>query len=133
MPICCIDVLVANGKKFLLVKRKKAPFKNKWWLAGGRLFFNESFSAAVKRKLKEELDIKKIQSVKFLGIGATRFRNNNGYFNLPSHTINNTFLVQIDERQAKNIKLDTENHYRYAWFEKIPGKINYYLNNLLKD
>ncbi|MFH1894736.1 MAG: NUDIX domain-containing protein [Patescibacteria group bacterium] len=133
VPICCVDILLVNKNKFLLVKRKRDPFKNKWWLVGGRLFFNESFKATTKRKLKEELGIEKIKSSKFLGVGVTKYKNGKGYFNLPSHTINNTFLVKIGEDQAKNISLDMENHLEYDWFRKLPKEIDFYIKNLLKS
>lgn len=132
LPICCIDVLVVFAGKFLLVKRKKIPFRNKWWLAGGRLFLGESFDAGLKRKLKEELGITKIKSRKFLGVGVTKYNSGQGYFGLPGHTVNLTFSAEINKDQAEKIILDTENHLSWRWFGKIPNEIDHYLKNLLK-
>jgi len=130
IPICCVDILVTNKNRFLLVQRKIDPLKNKWWFPGGRLLFNESLRAGVKRKLKEELGIKKVKTIKFLAIGETKFRK--GYFNLPSHTINITFRAEIDNLSAKNINLEMRNHLNYRWFQKIPAQIGSYVKKFLK-
>jgi len=130
MPICCVDILVTNKNRFLLVQRRVEPLKNKWWFPGGRLVFNESLKACLKRKLKEELGIKKVKTIKFLAIGETKFKK--GYFNFPSHTINITFLTEIDDLSAKNINLDMKNHLNYRWFQRIPAKTISYVKKFLK-
>lgn len=130
IPLCCVDVILANNNKFLLVKRSQRPAKGKWWFPGGRLLFNESLKSGVKRKLKEELDIKKVKSIKFLDIGETKFKK--GYFNSPVHSLNITYLVKINNSQEKNIKLDRVSHSAYQWLEKIPSQIDPYLKKFLK-
>jgi len=130
IPICCVDVLVINKNRFLLVQRKKEPAKDKWWFPGGRLLFNESLKAGLKRKLKEELGIKKIKTIKFLAVGETKFKK--GYFNFPVHSINVTFLAKIDDFQVKKINLDIAYHIKYEWFKKIPSKVDSYIKNFLK-
>lgn len=130
MPICCVDVLVVNSGRFLLVQRKKDPAKGSWWFAGGRLLFNESLKSGVKRKLKEELGIRKIKQIKFLDIGETKF--NKGRFDFPVHSVNITFMATIDDSQAKKINLDTDNHIKYQWFKKAPDKVGSYIKNFLK-
>ena len=54
MPVCCVDVIIANDKKALLVYRKDEPAKNKWWVVGGRILKNEKLEDAVIRKVLEE-------------------------------------------------------------------------------
>jgi len=130
IPICCVDVLVINKNRFLLIQRKNNPAKDKWCFPGGRLLFNESLRAGVKRKLKEELGIKKVKMIKFLAVGETKFKK--GYFNFPVHSINVTFLAEIDNFQEKNIDLDTKNHIYYKWFQKIPAKVDPYIKKFLK-
>jgi len=131
MPLCCVDMVVKNDNKFLLVKRKDPPAENKWWFPGGRLFLNESLISAAKRKLREELGIKKIRLIKFLGVGETRFRK--GRFDLPIHSINIVFLVKIDKLQAEKIKLDLINHFDYRWLKRIPKRSSPYLKRFLKS
>lgn len=130
IPLFCIEMVVESNGKFILVKRKDPPVKNQWWFPGGRVFFNESLLGAIKRKLKEELGIKKIKSVKFLEIGESRFKK--GYFNLPSHTINAIFLVKINNTEAKGIKLDRIGHSDYKWQKDIPKGMSPYLKKFLK-
>lgn len=130
MPICCVDIILVNNNRFLLVQRKNNPAEGKWWFSGGRLLFNESLKAGIKRKLKEELGIKKIKKIKFLDVGETKFKK--GYFDFPVHSINITFMVTIDDSQAKNINLDMDNHIRYEWFKRIPNKVDFYIKNFLR-
>jgi ADP-ribose pyrophosphatase YjhB (NUDIX family) len=130
IPICCVDALVIYDNKFLLTKRINSPFKNHWWFPGGRLFFMESPEAGIKRKLKEELGIKKIKKIKLLGVGENKYYKR-GYFNSPSHTINIVFLTEISEREAKKIRLDFQ-HSNYRWFEKIPKSAHTYIRKSLK-
>src|SRR3989339_499370 len=55
IPICCVDLLIHEGKKILLIKRNEEPEKNKWALIGGRIHKKESLIGAVKRKAIEEI------------------------------------------------------------------------------
>lgn len=130
LPICCVDVVVVNKDRFLLVQRKKYPARGKWWFSGGRLLFNESLKTGVKRKLKEELGIKKTKKIKFLEIGETKFTKGN--FDFPVHSINITFMAEIDDFQEKNVNLDIDNHIKYEWFKKIPKKVDPYIKRFLK-
>jgi hypothetical protein len=68
--------------------------------------------------------------IKFLAVGETKFKK--GYFNFPVHSINVTFLAEIDNFQEKNIDLDAKNHINYKWFQKIPAKIGSYIKKFLK-
>ena len=45
MPLCCLDLIVVNNKKFILIKRKFNPAKDKWWFPGGRVFFGEDLTS----------------------------------------------------------------------------------------
>ena len=130
MPLCCVDLIVKNNKRFLLVKREQLPLKNKWWFPGGRLFLGESLISAAKRKLREELGIKRIKSIKPLGTEGTKFKK--GRFNLPLHSVNTVFLVEIDHLQAKNIKLDLVDHSDYKWLTTISKRGSSYLKKYLK-
>jgi 8-oxo-dGTP diphosphatase len=49
-----------NVLKVLLIKRGKAPFKNKWAVPGGFVNMNESLDDAAKRELEEETGMKEI-------------------------------------------------------------------------
>jgi len=130
MPLCCVDLVVENKDRFLLVKRKSNPEKGKWWPPGGRVFFGEKLVSASKRKLKEELGIKKAKSIRFLGVEEALFEK--GYFGGPIYSINSVFLVKIGNSQADRIKLDFKNHLDYKWFRKIPRDTHPYPKRFLK-
>lgn len=128
-PICCADAVIKRRNLFLLVKRADGPAKNRWWFPGGRVLFNESLQSAAKRKLKEELNIKKIKKIKFLGVGETRFKK--GKFSKPVHTINNAFLVKLEKKHTYDIQPD-KTILEVRWFKKISKNFHPYIKKTLK-
>ena len=74
VPIICVDVIIINEKnQYLLVKRKNEPLKNKFWMVGGRLNKNELLIEGIKRKLKDEVGIKK-GLIKYVGFFESFFK-----------------------------------------------------------
>lgn len=67
MPIVCVDVLVRYGDEYLLIQRTQEPVKGVYWVIGGRVHRNEALVDAVKRKMKEEINLVP-QSIKFMGV-----------------------------------------------------------------
>lgn len=53
-PLPIILVAVVRGRKILLLKRTKRPYKNYWGLIGGKLRFEETIFEAVERLVKEK-------------------------------------------------------------------------------
>ena len=129
IPLCCVDIIVVCGSKFLLLKRAKSPANNQWWIPGGRLLRGENLETAVKRKMKEELKITKIRSIKFLAIGQNRFPK--GHFGKPYFVINLIHIVEIPESEVDKIKIDS-NHSAHKWFSKIPSGVSPYIKKYLK-
>lgn len=112
-----------------MVKRLEKPVKGKWWCPGGRIFFGETLIQAAKRKLKEELNIKSFQKIKFLGVKELFFKK--GIYNRPVYSITNVFLVQLKEKDCQNIRVDKTSA-GYKWFKKIGKGFNPYLKQFLK-
>lgn len=129
VPICWLDVVIKKGDSFLLVKRKELPAKGKWWLVGGRVYWGESLLQTVKRKLREEVNIKSFGKVEFLGIKEMFFKK--GLLGKPICGIANVFLVQVNEKDVKNIKVD-ETSSDFKWFKKIEKSFDPYLKQFLK-
>ncbi len=51
---CIILTSVLNNQKILLIKRKHAPYKDKWAFPGGFTDMDETTEEAAKRELEEE-------------------------------------------------------------------------------
>ena len=129
IPVCCVDLVIKKNNQFLLVKRLEDPARNKWWFPGGRVLFNESLKNAVKRKLREELNIRKLKEIKFLGVGETRFKR--GRFGRPVYTINMVFLVKLNKNSALDIRPD-KTIAGYQWFKNAPKGLHPYLKKFIK-
>ena len=54
MPIPCVDLLVADLRGVLLLRRVNEPALGQWWFPGGRVFHGETRPEAAKRKLYQE-------------------------------------------------------------------------------
>jgi len=130
MPICCVDLIIAQDSKVLLVKRANEPEKNLWGLVGGRIFKKESLLNAAKRKAVEEIGVE-IDVGKMVCISETIF-NTGSYKNLKTgvHTMNITFLAKL--KNPKSIKID-KSILEYKWFDKIDNEIAEYVKKVLKD
>lgn len=109
IPIPCVDLLVVNEeKKILLIKRKNEPAKDQWWFPGGRVNFSESRHNAAIRKLKEECGI----------IPKTVIELNTYDLFLPindgseiSHAITTVYKINVDQ---SSVILDLQSS-EYSW------------------
>ena len=57
-PKSTVACILVKNYKILLAKRVKNPFKNYWCLPGGHVKLFEKIENAIKREIKEELNIK---------------------------------------------------------------------------
>ncbi|MCK5044562.1 NUDIX domain-containing protein [Candidatus Parcubacteria bacterium] len=129
VPLCCVDIVVKLDNSFLLAKRTEEPVKSKWWFPGGRVLFNEKLETTAKRKLKQELNIKKVRKIEFLGAEGIRFKK--GDFGKPVYSIGIVFLAEIDKKQANDIRLD-HTASEYKWFSGVQRSFHPYLKRFLK-
>ena len=67
MPLPCVDLLIVNKGRLLLMKRNNSPANGLWFTPGGRIRKGESIETAVIRKLKEETALEPI-SIKQAGV-----------------------------------------------------------------
>src|SRR3989338_8495485 len=56
-PKSTVACILIKGNKILLAKRVRNPFKNYWCLPGGHVELFEKIDVAIKREIKEELNI----------------------------------------------------------------------------
>jgi hypothetical protein len=135
MPIACIDLFIIKNNKLLLGKRINRPFLWKWCFPWWRILIWEKQKDAVQRKLKEEIwfNIQWNKNVKtfFLWVYDTIF-NENAFENwLLYHTINNIYVIYIDNVKDFTIHLDSQ-HNAYKRFD-IKQNITFpvYINTVI--
>lgn len=129
VPICCVDLIIKENNSFLLVKRREAPAKDRWWFPGGRVLFGESLLQTAKRKLREELNIKSFQKIKFLRVKEIRFLKSR--FNQSEHNIVNLFLVKVSKKDCAKIRAD-QTMFGYKWYRNIEKSFHPYIKANLK-
>lgn len=114
MPIMCVDGIIVNDGKYLLVKRKNAPLKGKWWIPGGRIVKGERLTDAFKRKMKEEVGLD-VEIISMAGYYDDSFKENE--FGLDYvHTISIVFVATPKNR---NVKLDSQSS-NFKWADSLP-------------
>lgn len=114
MPILCVDAIVIDKGRCLLVKRKNEPLKGQYWLPGGRVFKNETLEDAVKRKMKEEIGVE-VSIIKLAGFHEYLYKENE--FGLDSiHTLSAVFFVSPLDTM---IVIDSQSD-DYIWSDTLP-------------
>lgn len=103
--------IIINNGELLVVKRKQEPFMGKWDFVGGFLNQGELPIEALRRELKEELNVK-IKRAEFLDNFAGTYK----YLGEVFPVVSATYIVEISGK----IKLDDENsEYKYLNSKKI--------------
>lgn len=117
MPIVCVDGVAQNERgEILLLKRMKEPEMNKWWFPGGRILKGEKSLESIKRKFKEEINVNILVN-DLIGITETIFET--GPNDIPTHTLNLTYSVEI--LNIDDFYLDSD-HSEFLWtknFEEL--------------
>ncbi len=108
IPILCVDVVIKDRDRFLLVKREREPLRGRWWVPGGRVLKGEAITTAVKRKMKGELGIN-VKLLEFLGYYEKHFKKNE--FGLESG-IHSVSIVVLAKPLSLKIKLHNQSS---AW------------------
>jgi len=106
-PLPAVGALILNKGKILLVKRRFMPSAGKWSIPGGLIEVGESLVEALKREVKEELNLE-IKSYKFLDIVENIIKDKEG--KIEYHFIIFNFLVEVEGE----VKLNYENS-EYLW------------------
>lgn len=108
LPIACVDLIVENSKKeILLLKRKNEPAMGEWWFPGGRIHFMEIRPEAVVRKLREECGMEG-RIISEIGTYDVLLGKGGEH---PSHGITTVFHVQVGE---DDVRMDDQSE-AHAW------------------
>ncbi len=127
MPVCCVDVVIHVGRRFLLIKRLQEPAKGEWWFPGGRIFKYELLTEGVIRKTREETGLE-VNVEKQIGAYDTIFDTSS--FGIPVHTVNVAFLVTPTMGSIEGICLDSYSS-EYTIVDSVNGCNDYVIKIIL--
>ncbi len=113
VPRICVDLVINSEEGVLLTKRKLSPWKGKWHIPGGRIFFGETIEKAIERIAKEELNTT-VKVIKNLGYIEYLWEEGR-----ERHSISFPFLVKIISGE---IKLDFQAS-EFSFFKSIPENV----------
>jgi colanic acid biosynthesis protein WcaH len=114
-PLVSIDLVVRDIKgNVLLGKRVNRPARNNWFVPGGRVLKDETFEAAYKRLLKEELGLSNA-SANFIGLYQHFYEDNFSEDTFSTHYIVLAYEISIEGELEF---LPIEQHSKYKWFSQ---------------
>lgn len=87
-PKPTIDVVITDGKRVILVKRGRDPFKGSWVFPGGFVDYGETVEDATVREAKEETGVE-IELETILGVYSAPDRDPR------SHHVNVVFIGRV--------------------------------------
>ena len=117
MPIFCGDFLITAERKYLLIKRDVQPFKDVYWVIGGRLRHNETMMQFAERIQIQEIG-RSFPEFKIIGFSNYFFPNTPDA--RATHTP--TLLHIVDAKEMFEPKIDNK-HTDYIWSEKLPKEL----------
>ena len=95
IPSLTVDIFIFNeNHEFILIKRKKDPFKDYWALPGGFVDYGETTEHAAVREAKEETSID-VELIKLFNVYSEPDRDPRG------HTVTVFYLAHGDFANAK--------------------------------
>ena len=129
LPIFCIDLVLYHQGKVLLTYRTQQPAKDQWWIQGGRVFKNETFSQAVQRLAKREIGIE-VEILNQIGTYEVFFEQGILPTKTGIHDVAVCFLVKPKDKAE--IKLDPT-HQQWKWIDKIEAHWHPYVKTVLEE
>jgi colanic acid biosynthesis protein WcaH len=114
-PLVSIDLVVRDPEgKVLLGKRMNRPAQNNWFVPGGRVLKDETFKAAYKRLLKEELGLSN-ENANFIGLYQHFYEDNFSEDAFSTHYIVLAYEISFEGELEF---LPFEQHSKYQWFSQ---------------
>jgi colanic acid biosynthesis protein WcaH len=114
VPILCVDLVIEDDGKYLLVKREKEPLRGRWWVPGGRVIKGETLLEAAHRKAAQELGII-ITPPHPIGYFEAHFNRRRAAGN--KHTVS---IVMAARSQSPAIRLDDQSS-AWRWSQELPS------------
>lgn len=120
-PKPTVGAIIVNENKLLLVKRIWHPFRGFWQLPGGFINYGETPVEALKRELKEELDVE-VEVMKLYHIDEDKYQNfiSEDCFEIYSF-LPITYLARLKGRSIYHMKIsDDVAGAKFFDFNQIP-------------
>ena len=117
LPISSIDCVIKIGDRFLLIKRKKWPAKNKFTFTGSIVQKNISIKKSIQKLIKREIGLTINSSPKLLGVRKFIFSKNFIGNKDKIEYISQIYLIKISKKNIKNIDLDSD-HSEFIFLNK---------------
>jgi 8-oxo-dGTP diphosphatase len=127
-PKVGVGVIVINGSKILMGKRKNAHGHGSWSFPGGHLELNETTEECARRETLEETGLK----VKNIRIGTF---TNDIFEKEGKHYITLFMLSDYDPSSGEPKVMELEKCEKWEWFEwdNLPSPLFLPIQNLLKQ
>lgn len=77
-PAPTVDIAITDGKRIVVVKRGREPFKGKWALPGGFIEYGETAEDAAVRETLEETGME-VKLIEILGVYSAPDRDPRGH------------------------------------------------------
>ncbi|HEY4963724.1 MAG TPA: NUDIX domain-containing protein [Candidatus Saccharimonadales bacterium] len=122
--------VVHDGQKNLLLQKRSKNCRDeqgRWDIGGGALEFGESWEAAVRREISEELDAKIIKLDFLKAFNALRNENN-----LPSHWVALVYAVQVEPKSVKINEPDKIDEIGWFRLNKLPKPLHSMIGHALE-
>lgn len=98
--------IIKKGEEILLIKRERGNFKGFYGIPGGKVEEGEYIDEAVKREIREEVDLD-LKFNKLLGVATENMQNNNKMVIL--------YCCELEMDEKQEIK---NPEFEYKWFSK---------------
>ncbi len=119
LPIPCIDLLIINEGKLLLMQRNNQPGKDEWFTPGGRILKGERLEEAVYRILEEETGLTPIS---IMEKGAMT------HIWPMIQTVTVLYRVEV----TNDLVRMNEEHSRYKWVSEASEELHKYVKEMIE-
>ena len=115
-PLISIDLIVKNHQGHILLgKRNNPPAKNYWFVPGGRIRKNETFTEAFERLTLQELGQGfSLNNAIFIAPYQHFYADSVVATNISTHYVVLAYQLNVDENL---LTLPLEQHSKYHWFD----------------
>jgi len=121
--------LIMNDKNETLLLKRGRKSRNQagyWSKPGGTVEFGEKIEDAIRREIKEELNIE-IELIKFLGFTNHIIKEEN------QHWLSISYLAKIIKGVPKNLEPDKHDEIGWFAFDKLPEKLTQTTEELIEE